>query len=48
VKAIMNARAEKVRLKPGYDGVYGQIEIEPDSQPEQEPRRKQQMMSDFL
>ena len=49
VKAIMNARAEKVHLKPGYDGVYGQIEIEPDSQPEQiGPRRKQQMMSDFL
>jgi uncharacterized protein (TIGR00375 family) len=48
-EAIVNVREERVKVTPGYDGVYGQLIIFDESAGENAPQRVQQLnLTDFM
>ncbi len=49
-EAIVRVREEKTRVIPGYDGVYGQLEILEEGKVEKvmPERPKQQSIADFM
>jgi len=49
-EAIVRVREEKVRVTPGYDGVYGQLVLfeEAEKPPKKAEKIKQQSLADFL
>ncbi len=47
-KGIENVRTERVKLIPGYDGVFGVVDVMNKASPDdKKPKRKQASMSDF-
>jgi uncharacterized protein (TIGR00375 family) len=47
-EAVVRVRTEKAHVIPGYDGVYGQLVIFNEEQPETVQKPKQKSMADFL
>ena len=52
-KAILDNRAGKIKVKPGYDGVYGELELEEIDQKEikeleKKPSLNQKELSEFI
>jgi len=47
-EAVMRVREEKVKVLPGYDGVYGELILFEEEAPKRIEKVKQQSLSDFM